>query len=748
MPLRSARRTVSVAPMEPAAAPRWLRPLLLTLAAILLLSLFTGEIRDTDIWLHLKTGQHSWDTRALSVPDPFSYTSGMGAAKYPGEEVTRYFNLTHEWLAQIIMYSIYSVAGFPGLVLARAALLMVFCALAGWMAFGRTNDFYISLAAALACAAMAFHFQQSRPFLVTFLCLAVTMAILESRRSGLESRPSLESRRLWALPAVFLIWSNCHAGFFLGWLVAGAYCGEAAIERLRKRPVPNERQLWLVAVACFLVSGLNPNGFRVIQILFLYRSSGIQSENLEWQRPVFWEPGIYSLLLFGSLLALVFARRRTRPVDWLLYFGFALISLTAVRNTIFIGLIGPVLIAAYVPKSFGPKGPWRALPAVVALLATAALLVSDVAPAIARGNAFAWHAANWQLPSGAADFIQARRITGRMFNNYETGGYLVWRLWPMQRDFIDPRGLSEEVYADYKRILTNADSAGGLGTEKLLQKYGIQMVVAEGFDYLSGQVYPLVVELADSGSTEWTLAFADSVSVVFMRRPPPAFESGNSEPRNAASRNAMEMLLESLEKQCAQHIQHDPARPWCARGLSEVYAFKGNVEQGRRWMEYYLEHSTGPDPEAEQTYQSLRVTSLNNTALSLQSKGDLGAAEPLFRSALAIAEKTLGPDHPDTAGSLNNLAGLLELQGDYAGAEPLYRRALAIAEKTLGPNHPNTAMALDNLAGVLESEGDDAGAEPLYRRALSTAEKALGPDHPTTREIREDLDALVKRRAK
>src|SRR4029077_10241287 len=73
MPRRSASRTVSVAPMERRAAPRWLRPLLLSLAAILQLSLFTGEIRDTDIWLHLKTGQHSLETRALTVPDPFSY---------------------------------------------------------------------------------------------------------------------------------------------------------------------------------------------------------------------------------------------------------------------------------------------------------------------------------------------------------------------------------------------------------------------------------------------------------------------------------------------------------------------------------------------------------------------------------------------------------------------------------------------------------------------------------------------------
>jgi hypothetical protein len=67
-------------------------------------------------------------------------------------------------------------------------------------------------------------------------------------------------------------------------------------------------------------------------------------------------------------------------------------------------------------------------------------------------------------------------------------------------------------------------------------------------------------------------------------------------------------------------------------------------------------------------------------------------AEPLFRRALAIREKVLGPDHPDTAQSINNLALVLYAKGDYAGAEPLLRRALAIREKALGPNHPDTRL--------------------------------------------------------
>src|SRR5205807_2211441 len=123
---------------------------------------------------------------------------------------------------------------------------------------------------------VAYHFQQSRPFLITFVCLALTMAILET------------GRRLWLLPPLFLIWANCHGGFFMGWLVLGAYAAEALVMRIRKKPAGGNASLWLAFAGCLLASGMNPNGYRVIRILSFYRSSGIQTDNLEWQRPMFW----------------------------------------------------------------------------------------------------------------------------------------------------------------------------------------------------------------------------------------------------------------------------------------------------------------------------------------------------------------------------------------------------------------------------------------------------------------------------
>ena len=135
---------------------------------------------------------------------------------------------------------------------------------------------------------------------------------------------------------------------------------------------------------------------------------------------------------------------------------------------------------------------------------------------------------------------------------------------------------------------------------------------------------------------------------------------------------------------------------------------------------------------------------LNQTGYYLKQRADLAGAEPFYRRALAIREKALGPEHPDTATSLNNLAGLLHAEGDFAAADPLYRRALVIRETVQGPEHPLTAASLNNLAAILRDQGDYAGADPLYRRALAIDEKAHGPVHPDTATDLNNLARLLQ----
>ena len=73
--------------------------------------------------------------------------------------------------------------------------------------------------------------------------------------------------------------------------------------------------------------------------------------------------------------------------------------------------------------------------------------------------------------------------------------------------------------------------------------------------------------------------------------------------------------------------------------------------------------------------------------------------------------------------SLNNLGALYVTQGNYAEAEPLYRRALAIIEKALGPEHPNLATSLENYAALLRKTGRADEAAEMEARAKAIRAK-------------------------
>ena len=135
---------------------------------------------------------------------------------------------------------------------------------------------------------------------------------------------------------------------------------------------------------------------------------------------------------------------------------------------------------------------------------------------------------------------------------------------------------------------------------------------------------------------------------------------------------------------------------------------------------------------------------LNDLGVYWQARGQFGAAEPLYRRALAIDEHSYDPDHPTVARDLNNLALLLQATNRLAEAEPLYHRVVKIIKSSLGPDHPNVATALNNLAALLFATNRLAEAEPLYRRALDIDERSYGPDHPDVARTLNNLASLLK----
>ena len=70
-----------------------------------------------------------------------------------------------------------------------------------------------------------------------------------------------------------------------------------------------------------------------------------------------------------------------------------------------------------------------------------------------------------------------------------------------------------------------------------------------------------------------------------------------------------------------------------------------------------------------------------------------------------MSRETLGDRHPCTLISINNLGSLLQAKGDLAAAEALYREALVVQRETLGNRHPNTLNSIHNLGLLLEEQG-------------------------------------------
>jgi len=71
-----------------------------------------------------------------------------------------------------------------------------------------------------------------------------------------------------------------------------------------------------------------------------------------------------------------------------------------------------------------------------------------------------------------------------------------------------------------------------------------------------------------------------------------------------------------------------------------------------------------------------------------------------YQKALAIREKVLGLEHPDTATSYNNIAILYYTMQKHQEAAKMMQKAIDVWEKVLPANHPNLINAKRDLVTI------------------------------------------------
>jgi hypothetical protein len=328
----------------------------LFMAAVVLFGFRLGArpIGDNSTFTHLRTGIDMARTGAIPRTDSYSYTAA-------GHRW-----VVQSWLPEWTYGWAYRIGGFKLVVFEQAVLI----ALLAWLVvrLARAGSPLRTALAGITAVGVGTSLWSPRPLLFGLICMALTITIVERRRSP------------WLLIPVVWLWVNTHGSFPLGLAWLGA---RAVGEAFDWRAWPREAWRYIGGFAAGLVvSVANPLGLRLLAFpLTLGQKKAAFKNIVEWRSPDFSRGGGYFALAFLAIALVLLFRARLSWRDILPAVGFLAAALLAARN---IGplavVLAPTLGRALRRPDPGPDAPTRSAGnprmnrAVLATLATAFVL--------------------------------------------------------------------------------------------------------------------------------------------------------------------------------------------------------------------------------------------------------------------------------------------------------------------------------------------------------------------------------------
>ena len=472
---------------------------------------------DPDLWWHLANGRLMLATSSIPHVDVYSFS----AAGHPW--------VMHEWLADLGMYLLYQAGGLPwlvgvfaGVVTAAALCLYLLLRRTGLPASAAT---VLTLIGALAGSTA----WGARPQLLNvLLCGILLLGLIEYRAGRLHA---------WMLPPFIWLWANLHSAFLVGVIISGLFLAGEAIDAWRSQEgaMPRRRLTALAAAiaAGSLLSVINPFGIQTVLFsLGTLTSPLIQNNIQEWASPDFHSlPGLLvEGIIFLLLGGLATRRVNARSSEWLLAFALLYLALSSQRHVpLFVLGAAPLMgrcaqaLLSLAASLFPPadrraaaqvglqrrsaRGTSLTLGAVnlALLIVVGAGMIAYRAVPNLRPAAEAT-AIRAVLPVQAADALQRTGRPLRVFNYYDFGGYLLWRLYPDGgRVFIDGRVevYGAQVFSQYLRVSYLAS-----GWQDVLAQAHPDAIVLPSAHPLTGIL---------KQDPAWRVLSRDEVATVFIR---------------------------------------------------------------------------------------------------------------------------------------------------------------------------------------------------------------------------------------
>jgi hypothetical protein len=402
--------------------------------ALLGLALFVAglclvPLQETDLFFRLADGQEILRTGHVPGRNLFSFT-------FPDQPY-----LDSAWLFDVATAGLYRLGGFPAVV-AGKTVVVVATFVAAYLLLRRLGSGRVIAALVLAAAAFCMRERLvERPHVVSLLGEVAVLALLPALQDG--------RRRAWLLVPVVALWANLHAGAFVGpLLVVLAGLGLLLEGIITRSPVPRRAVFnhALAATLCTLALMATPAGSGIFRYLAFHIDIFAIHPVDEFRSPAWHSDAplvIYAVALALSLGLCAALRVPPRARDLLPVFGLALLAGRHVRFGADFALVGAILAAPLI-SAVGARwriGPTyhaqveRATGALLALLA----LVPRVADVERHGRFLDIDLDRANLPWAALRFVDQHGLRERMYNDFETGAFLIWEGYPRHRVFVDPR---------------------------------------------------------------------------------------------------------------------------------------------------------------------------------------------------------------------------------------------------------------------------------------------------------------------
>ncbi len=446
-----------------------------------------------DLFWQIKVGELFWTTKSFPRIDPFAFTS-------VGKDW-----IEHEWLIELFYYALHSLGG---LLAIRIFFGLLWTVGTVFLFLGLTRSWKDRPLAYLAI--LAWLILIPRQFAPAPSTISIWMAIGFAFLVAPWKELSLFR---WGVAILYYwVWCNMHAVALLALPFVFVFVLAPGISKLeRKRRI-------LLFIGTTAVSFLNPYGYHI----HIYGLVGRDiSETVDEWKPLLTGTYVNNLVkcaflaLSFTCIGLFIHRVREQGRNFLSSFEapYVVVSLLSIAfafhhsRLTWLGIIPITYLASHIPLQ---RLKWEKLGSGMFLLFFLCWSYGWN-PAMARTlfqrEYYENNLRGITLPIGAADYLLTHPLPQPIFNHYIWGGYLIYRLHPHYKVFVDGRAVlhGKKLLQDELHI-TN----GGPDTPELLKRYGFRTLV----------VGPHFFSPETAANLGWKLVYQDAASAVYVRSLP------------------------------------------------------------------------------------------------------------------------------------------------------------------------------------------------------------------------------------